>query len=501
MQDSEFWSNLLQKPESKAAIRKENEHLITEQASILRYEYVKCKDEIDKLIIKLCDSNIEDLYKKIGHLFITQRSLRNILDCEVSKQNKNSNLNDLKDKINEILQKIDNECQINPKYIEKIEEDWEKLIENSKGVKLSKEIDWSSIPEEELGKRLRGGEIMHRDEWIPGNNKNERRKLQQNEIKSHLEFGEVIRKEGAIAFEKGDFNMALTRYTQGVQLLCWIEGINEEDEAKRTELHIKFLKNQALVALKLGKYNECIDSCNQVLKIDQHDEKARYRRAESYFMLGLFEQAKDDYRYICINEYASSFAKLAAKQGLIKLLKESKKNKNDSKKIVNRVLKQETFTENRQKLSQNTTVDSFEHPSFINNSKEVYNLNKNLRQNEQIQYNKENNFPYFDLERTKMILERLLDAYTSEDFETQLRKLRSASDYDEKRLLLRLRKILPDIQIPIFTEFGLDPNIWIYQNAKEIVDYSIGYWRTRDEEVSTLAKEVYQAIMGDILID
>lgn len=72
---------------------------------------------------------------------------------------------------------------------------------------------WRDIPQDELAERLSKGEIIGRDEWIPGLSQG-RRKLDKNMLESHLEFGQRIHREGNTAYENNDYELAFTRYTQ-----------------------------------------------------------------------------------------------------------------------------------------------------------------------------------------------------------------------------------------------------------------------------------------------
>lgn len=72
---------------------------------------------------------------------------------------------------------------------------------------------WRDIPEDELAERLSKGEVIGRDEWVPGLSEG-RRKLNAESLMGHLGFGKRIHAEGNEAYEKKDFELALTRYTQ-----------------------------------------------------------------------------------------------------------------------------------------------------------------------------------------------------------------------------------------------------------------------------------------------
>ncbi|POM83624.1 TPR repeat family protein [Cryptosporidium meleagridis] len=497
IENTEFYTEVIQGIDTKLAVIAENEAILTEQAILLRKEYETRKKEIDRIISEICDDRVKKIYEKVGSMITTQRKLWSILlNTKISAQEQQENMLTEKKQINElILEELNNiekmYCE-NTEYINKIEEDWKDVKKASiDGVKLSREIDWDSIPEEELGKRLRGGEVLHRDEWIPTQDNNTGRKLSPAEFKSHLEFGEMILKEGKDRFEKQDFELSYTRYTQGVELLCWVRGSDPESESLRIEMYKKFLKNQALLALKLGKYNDSIQSCNKVLKIDECDEKSIFRRGECYMMLGRFEEAKKDFRYICEFDYFSKDAKLQSRKKLVEMMKKSKSNNYVNKTIINNL--DGLMQNNRQESKKDVKIQDHYSPA-------VHHFSSNY-QEKQTHSTRNEVQPYFDLETTKDILDEMLFKYSSEEFEKQLFELRKLSDYDEKRFLRRLRNVLPGVNAPIYEKYGLDLQSMSYDKAKRIIEESVSYWRTKDDQVKTLSKEIYKYIMGDTIAE
>ncbi|OII71672.1 uncharacterized protein cubi_01286 [Cryptosporidium ubiquitum] len=503
IENTEFYSEVIQGIDSKLAVIAENEIILTEQANLLRKEYETRKREIDRIVSEICDEQVKKVYEKVGSMITTQRKLWSILvNTKISGKEEENILTEKKE-INELILKELNAvekmyCE-NSEYINKIEEDWRDVKKASiEGVKLSKEIDWESIPEEELGKRLRGGEVLHRDEWIPSQDNTTGRKLTPSEFKSHLEFGEMILKEGKASFEKQDLELSYTRYTQGVELLCWVRGSDEESESLRIELYKKFLKNQALLALKLGKYNDSIQSCNKVLSIDECDEKSLFRRGECYMMLGRFEEAKKDFRFICEFDYFSRDAKLQSRKKLVEMMKKSKFSNYVNKSIINNL---DGLMQSNREVVNKTKHETENYYSHINNYSQIQsNFDYNHKESPIYSSRKEIQ-PHFDLETTKDILDELLLKYSSEEFEKQLFELRKLSDYDEKRFLRRLRNVLPEINIPIYQKYGLDLESMSYEKAKRTLEESVSYWRTKDDQVKTLSKEIYKYIMGDTIIE
>ncbi|KAK6588298.1 TPR domain protein [Cryptosporidium xiaoi] len=499
LKGAEFYTNLLQGKDVRLSTIRENETILTEQARILKNEYESRKREIDKIINDLCDGRVIKIYERIGSMITTQRRLWNAL-INNSGVDKSGNFNDeiTKGEVNELilneLEEIEKNYIENGEYVNKIEEDWDNIKKVSKeGIKISEEIDWNKIPEEELGKRLRGGEVFHRDEWIPGNNSG--RKLSEMELKSHMNFGEMIMEEGKKAYESGDLELSYTRYTQGVELLSWVRGENTDSENNRIEMYKRFLKNQSLLALKLGKYNDSIVSCNKVLQIDECDEKSLYRRGESYMMLGRYEEAKKDFRFICEFDYFSKEAKIQSRKKLVDMIKKSRINNNLSKNIINNI--EGIMLDNRKEGEAKVQV-SFNNLESNTSNFSSYKCSNDVKEVES--FIKETS-PHFDLETTKDILEDLMFVYSCKEFEEELFRMRRLSDYDEKRLIRRLRKVLPEINKPIYEKYGLNLNEMSYECARRKVEGSVAYWRQQNKDVSELSKEIYKYIMGDTLME
>lgn len=64
--------------------------------------------------------------------------------------------------------------------------------------------------------------------------------------------------DGRDAYSGADFETALIRFTQGVQLLNWVKAERSEDQVRIDDLYLTFLRNQAQAALMLEKYQEAI---------------------------------------------------------------------------------------------------------------------------------------------------------------------------------------------------------------------------------------------------
>eukprot|EP00923_Selenidium_pygospionis_P035453 GHVN01061870.1.p1 GENE.GHVN01061870.1~~GHVN01061870.1.p1 ORF type:complete len:375 (-),score=87.70 GHVN01061870.1:262-1386(-) len=188
---------------------------------------------------------------------------------------------------------------------------------------------WHDVPSEELAERLSKGEIIGRDDWVPGLSTG-RRKLDSHALSSHLEFGERVKEEGNQASKRGDWELALTRYTQGVELLNWVQGDNKDDTLKARDLHALFLRNKAQAALMLERWSEAIKACDVALDIDPDDMKALYRRGMGRLNRGDVVDAKNDFKAIIKSPYNDPTSVTAARYGLQQLRRVVSNWKNDT---------------------------------------------------------------------------------------------------------------------------------------------------------------------------
>lgn len=204
---------------------------------------------------------------------------------------------------------------------------------------------WKDLPEDELAERLCKGEICPRDEWIPGLSK-DKRPLDSKSLEQHLQLGEVMMSDGRKAYAEESYDTALMRFTQGVQLLNWVRAANSEEQHLIDDMYLIFLRNQAQAALKLEKYQECLRACTTILQnIDEHDAKARYRRARAYTLLGLIKSAKDDYIFMIKSPFMEPGPVAAAQAALADLRKIV--NKSDVQTRRTMLKSVNVFSENR----------------------------------------------------------------------------------------------------------------------------------------------------------
>ena len=96
-----------------------------------------------------------------------------------------------------------------------------------------------------------------------------------------------LKEAGNQAFAEGDWDKALSCYTQALSLI-------ELDSPEKAVL----LKNKAAVYLKVSDYEAAIKDCTTSLEISPDDPKALFRRCQAYEALEKYEEAYKDARQV-----------------------------------------------------------------------------------------------------------------------------------------------------------------------------------------------------------
>ena len=95
-----------------------------------------------------------------------------------------------------------------------------------------------------------------------------------------------LKEEGNAAFKACDYEEALLKYTEAIQL-------TEKDADKSL-----FLKNRAAVNLKTENFRAVVDDCTKALELTPNDPKALYRRCQAYESL---DKAENETGFLFLN--------------------------------------------------------------------------------------------------------------------------------------------------------------------------------------------------------
>jgi len=150
--------------------------------------------------------------------------------------------------------------------------------------------------EEEVEEDLMDRMVVEAD-VIPGGLNGEapdrKQVLDKREIQGVLEFGQQIKSEGNEAFGDENWEGALTRYTQGDEMLKNF-GVEPHLKAEISDLktmHRQCLNNKANAALKMDKWQTAIKAAEDALRIKADDEKALFRKALALEGLGRTDES------------------------------------------------------------------------------------------------------------------------------------------------------------------------------------------------------------------
>ncbi|CDJ34081.1 uncharacterized protein EMH_0018650 [Eimeria mitis] len=103
--------------------------------------------------------------------------------------------------------------------------------------------------------------------------------------------------------------------------------------------------------------------------------------------------------------------------------------------------------------------------------------------------------------------------FMSEPVVSELKELRSLADFDYRRLVIRCRKYLPEVQRPILQRHGVgEPSSSSSSNSSSsssssgdnhrynmrLLEKSVSFWRVKDETIDELTKDCLKAVFGDV---
>ncbi|PHJ21417.1 tpr repeat-containing protein [Cystoisospora suis] len=551
MHESEaFWQEFFRRPGAQKAVKLEQKVMMKEAATDLKHCLDQERNDLRK-VLEVCSPATQDLIKpmlcgsRVKRLVSAVRERASNAHRSFDEELHTDDVTLCK------LQKLRQEFDRNPVAFTAAEEQWQQVrAEVLKEVGPSdfsglEERTWRDIPAEELAERLCKGEICPRDEWVPGLSK-DKRPLDPVSLGEHLKLGERMMTDGRDAYAGADFGTALIRFTQGVQLLNWIKAERSEDQHRIDGLYLTFLRNQAQAALMLEKYQEAIKACTTIIQdIDEHDAKARYRRAKAYAMLGLIKCAKDDYLFVIKSPYAEETAVKACRVALAELRKIVNKYKIQTRETVVRSTAEDVFAAGRGTSDKASTEDTSVLRSNESSGEGAYQLlthrfstgpqlkegNGLTRANarsgraretswfdpcrdvsspppptpgpgtnivpEHRNIERDQQSPPLTVEETKLLLEDLLDSYTRPEAQAALQQMSRDADFEMRRFLIRLRKFLPQVQARVFQRHGLGGKN--HRDNLAIMERSVTYWRKQDEAVDELRRECWNALFGDLL--
>mmetsp|Transcript_22694 Transcript_22694/g.47243 ORF Transcript_22694/g.47243 Transcript_22694/m.47243 type:complete len:464 (-) Transcript_22694:29-1420(-) len=99
--------------------------------------------------------------------------------------------------------------------------------------------------------------------------------------------------QGNSYYDEGQYARAAMKYKKAVIYYEYCFPENEEEEKQTEEIRLTALSNSAACFLKVKAYEDTLDHCDQVLKVDPQNVKCLYRRAVAHRCRDEFEKAKE----------------------------------------------------------------------------------------------------------------------------------------------------------------------------------------------------------------
>jgi len=130
------------------------------------------------------------------------------------------------------------------------------------------------------------------DNYTVNNTKKEKWDMSDEEKKVEAK---KLKEEGTEHFKNGKYSEAAEKYKEAAEYINDDEDAEDSpilDDAK--ELYINCLNNAAMCSLKIRNYAATVSACSNVLKVDQTNLKALYRRGVANMKQENFFQAKKD---------------------------------------------------------------------------------------------------------------------------------------------------------------------------------------------------------------
>jgi len=127
-----------------------------------------------------------------------------------------------------------------------------------------------------------------------GLNNDKKQKWDMSDEEKKVE-AEKLKEEGTEFFKKQDYVNAAEKYTEAA------EYINDDEDGEESsvpedskELYINSWNNAAMCLLKIKRYSATESACSSVIKVDEKNVKALYRRGIACMKVENFSQAKKD---------------------------------------------------------------------------------------------------------------------------------------------------------------------------------------------------------------
>ncbi len=336
-------------------------------------------------------------------------------------------------------------------------------------------------------------------DYVPGLSKG-KRLLDAEATEQFVVLGREMKTAGNTCFAAKDYEMALTRYTQGVELLNNVECKDAVGQRDMTALLGLLLTNQAIAALRTGAWRTAIAACNACLALNPENLKARARRAEAYKCLGELEAAAADLNWILrlqADDLLRDHDQATAVQLLGTAQKEAKRMLKDigglrieESEAAKRMISGADFTANR--AQETKAASAFTASSASPPMPSTSSLMEAAKRSMKVTEKLIDEVVALDIQRT------LVDIYARPEVQAELYEMRKASDYESSRFVQRLRPFLVRLlQEPVLSKYQFGEGEMAYRQLEK----ALGQHVTTSDDVKDNAKRILSTLMGDLLDD
>jgi tetratricopeptide (TPR) repeat protein len=341
-------------------------------------------------------------------------------------------------------------------------------------------------------------------DYVPGLSKG-KRLINVEDAQQYAAFAMDMKGAGNKCFAAKDFEMALTRYQQGVELLHNVECKEASAQQELTALLASLLTNQAIAGLRTGNWRVTITACNACLNINPHNLKARARRAEAYKCLGDVEKATTDldwiFRLQCSDLLADHDADTAqtllstAQKDAKKMMKDLQGMRIQESEVAKRMISGADFTANREN-EKPSSLPSSSSSSSSSSPSQMYAQNPFSSASAEAKKSTKTITEKLIDEVVALEIQRaLVDIYAQPHVHSELMAMRRASEFDSGRFVQRLRPYLVRLlEKPVLEKYGFGGGEGGYRKLER----ALGQHVTTSEDVRENAKRILGTLMGDL---
>lgn len=329
--------------------------------------------------------------------------------------------------------------------------------------------------------------------------KQERRKIEgpkavssMKEVHDGLSFATKYRKDGVVEWERGNAEDALKAWRLGCEALekILVPDTHASEQKFFSEVRVALLKNRALAALKLHGWQEALEAAEDVLKMDDQDHKAWFRKACALEGLGRLREVERCLKMIDTIAVGrpdrdrlerETSAKREKVQALLS------RDEASQQRMLKLGLKKGLFSEERAAAPVLKKAQQALAPDVLGQTPALMNVDDATRKR-------------LTHDGTEELLKELELVYSEPNFREQVRKL--ARDVNDQEEFVRyLNQVALPVQKPVLERWGFEATeVGVTEMRKAIQDHTVGddakLKRQAQATTRALYGELYNAVRG-----